>query len=214
MARDDGFAIADVDTGLFDDSKVRALWRQLGEPNAVSRAMTIYVATLLESWATGRRVPAADAVPVWLPPAVDDLASLTAAGLLDADGRLPSRAWASWFGPARDRREAKRTGGRRGGLKAHGIAPEGVLKPASKHSSGIPRAKPDPSSPSVPTDPSVAPARARNGGLSTKRTNGRDLGTCPSCGDELHPGDTGVRAEAGGQLWHETCPTAIAAASA
>ena len=56
MSRDGGFPIADVATAHFNDPKVRRLWRVLGDPDMMARAMTLHFAVILASWGEGRRV--------------------------------------------------------------------------------------------------------------------------------------------------------------
>lgn len=134
MSRDEGFRIADVDVGLLDDPKVRALVRSTRDEGTVARCLVGYVGTVLSSWARGERVGLNDASPLWLT-GLDELAEqLAGAGLLDASGRIPERAWASWFVPAKDRQEATRerwrraaAGRRRGGRDADSeSSPRGV----------------------------------------------------------------------------------------
>jgi hypothetical protein len=219
MSRDDGFGIADVDTGFYSDPKVVALARRLRDPMVTAAHLTAYEALVLASWRAGARIMLSDAMPAWwLEPADDVLANLVAVELVDDDGRLPERVFEAWFRPAWNRRESARSKGRKGG-RAHAQAvpdsgsaqaqPEPSLSPT-----GAELNPSVPSVPSVPTDPSVARARANGDGRPKGKTNGRDLASCPGCGDELHTGDPGVRAERGGQMRHETCPTAIAVATA
>ena len=146
MSREDGFQVADLDINLLHDPKVRVLWRILHEPGAMAHAMLLYVAVILASWGTGDRQTIAEAAPIWLDAPDDLVDALHQAGLLDGDGRIPVHAWAGWFDPAYQRREARRAGGRKGGLAAHGIRPQ--PEPASSHA----RTEPDPTVP-VPTGP-------------------------------------------------------------
>jgi hypothetical protein len=124
MSRDDGFDVADVNTGHLDDPKVRSLWRALGpDQDAMSRALLLHFATILASWRQGCRVPVDEAVPVWLDPDAALVDALRAAGLLDRSGKLPARSWKGWFSPAWERREVRRESGRLGGLRAKGQRP-------------------------------------------------------------------------------------------
>lgn len=149
MGRDEGFAIADVSTALLDDGKVRHLWRLLApDVSAMCEAMTVHEATLLASWREGRRVPAEQAAPIWLPVREEIVGRLVEVRLLDRSHRIPSGSWNGWFSPAFERREAKREGGRRGGLAK------------AEHRASSARAELYPSVPSLPTVPS-APSRAR-----------------------------------------------------
>ena len=209
MSRDDGFPIADVDVRLLDDGKVRLLWRRLQDPVLMCQAMTIYLAALLASWGAGERVAVTEAAPIWLEPATAVLDALAAVGLLDAEECIPDRVWQGWYGPAHERREAKRAGGRVGGLKAHGI----IAQPNPEHSLGNPQAEPDPTVPYRPTRPAVpavAPARETH----PKRSPGTDRTSCPGCGDLLDDKDPNVVvADRGRQLWHRQCPSSLGASA-
>lgn len=118
MSRDDGFPIADVDTGLFSDAKVKALARRLKDPHLTAEYLCLWTAVLLESWGEGERVPFVDGVPAWFTDDVDvAVEHLTAVGML-VDDHIPSDSWSRWFGPAWDRREKRRQSGREGGLSS------------------------------------------------------------------------------------------------
>lgn len=118
MSRD-GFARADIDVGLFDDGKVKRLVRLVGRDRALEH-IALYLAVVLESWASDDRVAVVDAAPIWL----DDerlgelLVGLTESGLLDPEGRIPATSWEGWYGPARERRERRRESGAIGGVKS------------------------------------------------------------------------------------------------
>jgi hypothetical protein len=119
MSREDGFDVADVATGHLDDPKVKALWRAVApDQDRMSRALTLHLSVLLASWRQGARVTVAEAVPVWLDPDAELVATLQAVGLLDRTGKLPTRSWKGWFGPAWERREARREAGRLGGMRS------------------------------------------------------------------------------------------------
>jgi len=119
MSREDGFDVADVATGHLDDPKVKALWRAVApDQDRMSRALTLHLSVLLASWRQGARVTVAEAVPVWLDPDAELVATLQAVGLLDRTGKLPVRSWKGWFGPAWDRREKRRAAGALGGRPA------------------------------------------------------------------------------------------------
>ncbi len=115
MSRDQGFAVADTDTGLYTDPKVRLLWRIVRKVSAMNAAMTLYESVRLASWDAGERITAGDAAPFWHGDIARPQQSLTEAGLLDDEGRIPAHAWEGWFGPAKERREKKREAGRLGG---------------------------------------------------------------------------------------------------
>jgi hypothetical protein len=58
MSRDEGFAVMDVSTSITDDPKVRKLWRHA--PDHAAAAFTAYVATMAESWRSGKRATVDD----------------------------------------------------------------------------------------------------------------------------------------------------------
>lgn len=159
MSRDDGFVIADVSVHLYDDDKVKQLYRELGgDLGRMGHAMMLLEVTLLCSWRDGRRRTVDEAAPIWL--TVDDelVAALVAVGLLDRTHRKPLRSWTAWFGPAWERREKRRRAGALGGRPAQNLSddgrkPNGYLMDNPKVIDRKPR-------PSVrPTDRSVSPAR-------------------------------------------------------
>lgn len=153
MGRDDGFGIADVSTKHLDDDKVRKLWRLLGpDVSAMCEAITLHLAVVLASWGSGRRMTVDEAAPLWLPVSETSVVALVEVGLLDRSKRLPSRSWATYFGPAKARREARVASGRSGGLakaKRTSSDARATLYPSGRQAG--------PSSPSVP---SVRPKRA------------------------------------------------------
>lgn len=155
MSRDDGFPVADVSTSHLDDPKVRALWRELGpDQGRMARALVLHLAVVLASWGHGCRVTVHEASPVWqeIDPVLVD--ALVSARLLDRAGRIPIRSWNGWFGPAATRRETLRERWRRANTKR--------TQGDSAATARIPRGKNDvPLPPSVPSDRTVRPARAR-----------------------------------------------------
>jgi hypothetical protein len=159
MTREDGFEIADTDTGMLADPKVLTLARRLHDSTRTLAAVGLYDAVRLASWKAGRRLTLAETTPGWCLDPVDDLAAhLVAVGLLDSEQKLPEHAWAGWYGPAHERREAKRTGGRISGYISHGMTPElaraKAVQPLPQLSPGIAGSVLDPSDPSIPTGPS------------------------------------------------------------
>lgn len=108
MSRDEGFAIADVDTSLYGDTKVARLWRELGDQLLMGCAMSLLEATRLTSWREGERVKAEDAAPTWTPDIARLLAALVASGLLDRTHRIPKKSFETWFGAAKKRRDESR----------------------------------------------------------------------------------------------------------
>jgi hypothetical protein len=158
VSRDDGFTIADVDTGLYADPKVVALARRLRNPVQTAAHVALFEALLLGSWGAGQRITFEEALPAWwLKPADDVRTNLVAVGLIGDDGRIPERAWEAWFSPAWQRREARRENGRKGGrVKPRSSAPKATLKPVSSV------AQPD--RPSGRSVPSVPPEGSTRGG--------------------------------------------------
>lgn len=165
MSRDDGFAIADVDTGLLSDPKVLRLVRRARAEDAPvdipATALLLYVSLVLSSWEAGERLAFDDGLPAWW---IDDglhyQTALTNAGLLDAEGRIPEASWESWFGPARDRRDAARTAGREGNRRRWHPGANGSPSGPDSGSDRVAIRSPSPSVPTVPTD-RLSRARAR-----------------------------------------------------
>jgi hypothetical protein len=119
MNREDGFAIADVDVGLFHDQKVIALARRLHNKMRTAAHVAVYTNLILESWAAGDRLSLDDALPAWWVASADDVrAELQAVGLIDDESRVPLGSWESWFVPAFDRREKRRESGAEGGRRS------------------------------------------------------------------------------------------------
>lgn len=124
MSRDDGFLRADVSVHLYDDDKVKALYRELaGDLGRMGHAMMLAEVTLLASWRDGKRRTVHEAAPLWLTVDDDLVAVLVTVGLLDRTGRRPAGSWRTWFGPAHERREARRQSGALGGLRGRGQRP-------------------------------------------------------------------------------------------
>lgn len=151
MSRDDGFAIADIDTGKLDDLKVRRLVRTTGDETLIARCLVALEAIQLTSWKQGERVTLADAAPLWMT-TIDELAErLREVGLLDDEDRIPEHAWNSWFGPAHARREERRDAGRKGGLaKSANRSSSATAEPEVSPSRALP-VRTVPSVPTVPT---------------------------------------------------------------
>jgi hypothetical protein len=155
MSREDGFDVADVATGHLDDPKVKALWRALApDQDRMSRALTLHLSVLLASWRQGFRVTVSEAVPVWLDPDESLVNALTDARLLDKTGRIPSRSWKSWFGPASERRDKTRDRWRRANERRLLSTPRGNSADTARDvGSGTAR-------PVRPSDRTVRPTRA------------------------------------------------------
>jgi hypothetical protein len=162
MSRDEGFAVADMDTGKHDDPKFKRLWRNLKDEATMNAAVALYESVQLESWSQGERVLAEDATPFWMTEPEPLVAALRKVGLLDDETRIPTHAWETWFGAAYERREKRRRNGEQGGRppknrpdnngKPDGLQPEtgritvdNPVRPSVR--------------PSDPTVPSVAPAK-------------------------------------------------------
>lgn len=149
MSRDDGFAIADVDTGFWSDPKVKALVRLQRDETRSLVTLALFNALLLESWGAGERLTLDQAAPAWSTADLGPLATdLQAVGLVDARGRIPVESWHRWFTPARDRREAAREAGREGnrrrwhkGKDRDPIAPAIPDRPTDRPTDRPPRAR-------------------------------------------------------------------------
>ena len=150
MSRDDGFAVADTDTGLMADPKVLALARRVRDTTRTLAAVALWDAVRLASWKAGRRLTLDETLPGWVLDPVDDLADhLVAVGLLDAERRVPEHSWEGWFGPARDRRDRFRVLGARGGVAtrdARAVPPGAApgTPPAVARPSVLPSDRPGP----------------------------------------------------------------------
>ena len=175
MSRDDGFTVADMDSGYFEDAKMRSLWQALRDPDRMARAICLHAATTLASWRQGCRVTVAQSIPLWLPMDADLIAALKGVKLLDRAGKVPAESWQVWFGTAYERRETRREAGRTGGLasaKRRALPGEATVKRPRKQPSTLA----EPVRPSVPTVPSVPPAAGEatlQGKNGTKRGTGQ-----------------------------------------
>jgi hypothetical protein len=164
MSRDDGFAVADVDSSYFDDAKMRDLWNALGNPDRMARAICLHESTVLASWRAGCRVTVAQAVPLWLAVDPELVDALRKAKLLDRAGKVPAASWDDWFGAAYSRREARRESGRIGGIaSAQRRALPGEATPKRRRKQPLSVAEPVRPSvrPSVPPGPTDRPSVAR-----------------------------------------------------
>jgi hypothetical protein len=106
MSRDEGFAVMDVSVDVANDPKVRKLFRHA--PDHAPVAFMAYIATLGESWRSGRRVNVDDAWPSSLPFSRSAVDALVHVRLLDARGMVPAKSWRMWFDVARERRQKAR----------------------------------------------------------------------------------------------------------
>lgn len=148
MARDEGFAVADTDTGKLNDPKFRKLWRLLRDEAGMNAAVTLYEATQLASWARGVRVTTEDAAPFWSSDVTTPSGALQRAGLLDRSHRIPRKTWDSWFGKAYARRQKRRDAGELGGRPPK----HDQTEPKPNGSQSESPANPVPTVPSVPTE--------------------------------------------------------------
>lgn len=188
MSRGDGFPIADVDVGILDDPKVRALVRVTRDEATITRCLTAYWAVLMASWGRGERVALEDATPLWITGIEDLKERLVTVGLLDTEGRIPERSWAGWFGPAHDRRQHYRELGSKGGRASHSSVErtvERTVEPVRTVRSFLPV---------VPSVDARDPLK-------------RDETTCPGCGDLVLEGDPNVVVvDKLGRYGHRICP--------
>ena len=178
MSRDEGFRVADLDTGVGDDPKVVALARRLRDPGQTAAHLGLYVALIAKSWGAGQRLTLADAAPAWWLDDVEPIReNLAAVGLLDADGRIPDHAWSSWYSPAAERLERTRERWRRGNARRHRDA----TARSQRGDIGDPdRTGPDRSEPTAPvlTGRSTPPPPPVEGPR-MKGTNARAVGANP-----------------------------------
>lgn len=138
MSRDNGFAIADIDTGFFADPKVVRLARRLNDPQATAVHLMLYKALVLGSWGAGERITLEDAMPAWFLAAPDGvLDNLVAVEMVDPDGRVPEHAWRSYFEPAWARREERRKKAQKGGLASRKPTPSQLGDGFGSASSGL-----------------------------------------------------------------------------
>jgi hypothetical protein len=107
----DGYARADIDTGLFDDPKVKRLVRLQRDPMLTLATISVYVAALLSSWRENAPQPALDAAPGWADGEVLDrmIRDLRAVGLLDRRASIRSESLDRWMGSLRARSDHART---------------------------------------------------------------------------------------------------------
>jgi hypothetical protein len=162
MSRDDGFARADISVRLMRDRKFKRL-EGLLRPGQAHAAMLLYLATVLDSWAEGDRIPVDEADgPVAASPLL--VQALQRVRLLDDEGRIPEHAWESWFAPAQERRQARVKAGRLGGLaKARNRAGEAVAGLQPSHSVAAASLYPAIQPTSQPDQPTSQPASETDG---------------------------------------------------
>lgn len=154
MTRTSGFPVADLDVGLMNDPKVKALVRRQHDEKLSTKSLLLYLTLVLESWGAGERLTLDQAAPLWITGDLATLAAdLEAVGLVDADGRLPETSWTSWYGVADSRRTASRNGGVEGNRRRYSREPIGTRSGTDPRS--------DRSVPTVPTVPTVPRADAR-----------------------------------------------------
>lgn len=152
MPRDDAFSRADIDVGLFDDMKVKRLWRLLKDPAKMHHAMMLYVAAILASWADAEPMTLDDAAPLWTDVPEEIKVALNSVGLVDEDGRIPADSFGRWFGPAVERRSKRQAASATANAARWGTQSE-------RSPNGV-----RPRSPTVPTDQHTAGAPATDGG--------------------------------------------------
>lgn len=96
----------DVSVDIVNDTKIRKLFRHA--PAHAPAAFMAYVATMAESWRSGRRVNIDDAWPPVLPFSQAAVEALIYVRLLDESGRIITTTWRRWHEPARKRRTEAR----------------------------------------------------------------------------------------------------------
>jgi hypothetical protein len=109
----------DIDTRWPYHRKCRAL--QASHPTDWPSYWCAYLALLGESWAGTDRVSLRDAWVPSLPVTLDAAqAALTEVGLLDKTGKVPTKSWDEWFGPAMARIDSFSERGRKGAERRWG----------------------------------------------------------------------------------------------
>lgn len=191
MSRDDGFPHADIAVGFLRDVKIRRL-RQYGDEQATT---LLYLAVVLTSWEEGYRLTVDEAdTPV--PATPERTTALQTVGLLDSEGKVPARVWESWFRPAWDRREKRRTGGIEGARRRW--HPDRAPWDTQSVAQWDTQSAPEYQSSKQSIKPSVTPR------ASDSNDDGR---TCPTCGDLLTDRDLNVVVrDHGRKLAHRVCP--------
>lgn len=170
MSRDVGFRTADIDVGILDDPKVRALVRSTRDEAIVARCLVAYVAVLMASWEHAERISLEDAAPAWLT-GLDDLRGrLAKVQLVDEEGRVVERAFDAWVGPALERQASFRERWRR--------ANDRRRKPDSDSTDAVPRGDSD-STDAVPGPTGRQAGPSGPSGLRTReeRKNGSQGGS-------------------------------------
>jgi len=142
MSRDDGFPVADRDTGTLRDPKVVRAFRKGG-----FAAVLAWDAIVDASWEEGERVTLEEAV-ISLPYGLDPdalLPILIEVELVGADGLIVEETWERWFRPAWERRENRRRSGRLGGARSWKERRQRNGEATLKHRSSDAEAMPNPS---------------------------------------------------------------------
>jgi hypothetical protein len=98
-----GIPVAQIDSNLEADAKVRLLARRL-DPMTYYAALGAYTSIVLAAWANARREPDPEVVELVPPNLLDALRSV---GLLDGEGAIPERAFEKWPGSVLESRQAR-----------------------------------------------------------------------------------------------------------
>ena len=164
MPAREGFLTADIGVLFWHHRRLRKLRADLGRDEGTIVG-AIYNELILASWAEGDRLELGE---LDTPADLTDvrIESLKAAGLVDAQGRLPAKTWAEWFGAAADRRAERKASGSRGAAKRWS-ANSSANGSANSSASGQPMAQP------IPVRPSVRPS-------GTDETEGRTTPRVPA----------------------------------
>jgi hypothetical protein len=231
MSRDEGFRNADHDVGFLRDLKVRRLRKTAPDEGEGAIRTLVYIALRDACWDTGERLTVDEVEPPYAATS-ERLTALQSVGLLDSTGRIPKRAWESWFRPAWERREKMRAAGAEGNRRRWGERSAPDSGPDSAPDSGPESQSYTPSGPANqqagPDRSSVSPTGTAEASpldeakddleraaapLPDPSRNGRE--TCPGCGDLVTEGQANVtRNGMDGQLWHVTCPPPTVSAHA
>jgi len=209
MSRDDGFRTTlDHDPRFLHDAKIRRLRREAPNESEGAIRTLLYLGLRDASWFDGERLFIEDA-ETFYHATTERIDALRDVGLIDAEGRIPGRAWESWFGVARDRRAKQRAGGLLGNQRRHSHSDSPTESP-SEQVSDSPSDKSSPSdspsdspthlAPRLPVNTvnsykaKQVPTSSQTRPLESDRANGRGAGPVakPKKYDELTATDFGI----------------------
>ncbi len=199
----EGFPRMDISTTIHHDPKFRLLARR--HPDLVVASLATYLVLLAESWREGARLTVEESTSL-VPYDEAVVEALAEAGLVDADGRVPERAWENHFGAA----SARRAGGR-----------ERQQRADAKRGRTASKVSPPVNHPVNQTiNPSTSQAdRSSDGPALDQRWSGgygraesaESARVCPACNGLLTVDDDSniVQDPHDGRFWHQDCPDGL-----